>query len=170
MTDLHIQSLALVAVLDEQRDLYGRMAILADSQRDALLEGDVDRLTQLVERQEQLIELLNALETPRMTAISAIAAATGRAVDTEMSLREIAAALPAAEAETLIASGAALRAQAERTAALNAENSRLLHSSRELVDRWIGFLRGLLTRQAAYGADGAVHGTADKARILDRSA
>lgn len=168
MSNLRMHAVALAAALDEQRALYVQMEEIAQGQQHALLDSDVNGLTQLVERQEQLIEHLSVLETDRMTAVAAIAAATGRDVDA-ISLSEIADALPRREADVVRAAGAALRVQAQRAAALNAENARLLRTSRALVDRWIGYLRGMLTRQIAYGADGAVRGTADKARVLDRS-
>ncbi len=158
---------ALRAVLSSQHDILRAMRTLAVQQQDAIVAGDVQVLTTVVEEQQQLIEHLNALETERMTALVAIAAATG--LDAESAtLSAIAATLPLEHATQITRLGQDLRAEAIALHDVQDVNEHLLETSRTLVDRWLQYLRSVLSGSlyTASGGTGAMPG----ARSLDRSA
>lgn len=154
-------------VIASQRDVYRALLGLADEERGAIVGGDVERLTRLVDEKEQLLDHLRALETERMTALVAIAAATG--IDPERAtLSDVAAHLPSEPAAALERSGRELRAEALALQEAHEVNAGLLENSRSLVDRWIHYLRSVLVG-SLYTQDGSA-ATASGARSLDRTA
>lgn len=158
---------ALGAVLTTQQDILRAMRVLAEQQQRAIVGGDVRALTDVVEEQQALVDHLNALETERMTALVAIAAATG--LDAESAtISAIAATLPLERAAELIRQGQDLRAEALALRQVQEVNEQLLETSRGLVDRWLNYLRSVLSGSlySASGGTGAMPG----ARSLDRSA
>lgn len=158
---------ALGLVMTSQQDILRSMRILAEEQQTAIVSGDVRALTEVIEQQQQLVEHLDALETERMTALIAIAAATG--LDAESAtITAIAAALPLERAGELTRQGAELRAEALALQQVQDVNDKLLERSKALVDRWLQYLRTVLSG-SLYTADGA-SGAMPGARSLDRSA
>lgn len=165
--EMHAGAVVLGEVLATQRDLYRALIGVASNEQSAIVEGDVERLTVLVEQKEELLDHLRALETERMTALVAIQMATGIEPETA-TLSEIAAHLPIDTAEALSRAGRELRAEALALEEAHAVNAQLLRNSRSLVDRWLQYLRTVLagslyTQQGASSA-----GTGG--RSLDRSA
>jgi len=158
---------ALSVVLTTQQDLLRAMRTLAEQEQQAIVAGDVRVLTDVVEEQQQLVEHLNALETERMTALVAIAAATG--LDAESAtISAIAATLPLERATELTRQGQDLRAEAIALRQVQDTNEQLLEASRGLVDRWLNYLRSVLSG-SLYTASGGTGGMPG-ARSLDRSA
>lgn len=165
--DLAAGAATLSDVLTGQRDLYRSLFGLAMSEQDAIVAGDVERLTELVNEKETVLDHLRAMETERMTALVAIEMATGIEAD-HATISEIGAHLPKSLADDLDRVGRELRAEAVALEEAHAVNARLLQNSRSLVDRWINYLRTVLAG-SLYTSDGdspAVSG----ARTLDRSA
>ena len=158
---------ALRVVMTSQHDIMRAMLALAQRQQDAIVLGDVTVLTTVIDEQQQLVDHLNSLETERMTALVAIAAATGLDASTA-TLSEIAAALPAEQASALTQQGQQLRAQAVALRQAEDVNEHLLERSRSLVDRWLHYLRTLLSG-SLYTASGAAGGMPG-GRSLDKSA
>jgi flagellar biosynthesis/type III secretory pathway chaperone len=159
---------SLAASLDAQQGIYASMLELTLREEAAIVSGDVAALTRVVEEKETLIEHLNALETERMTALVAIASATG--IDPDgATLSDVAAQLPREAALALTESGVELRAQALSLQEANDHNARLLRSSGDVVDRWIHYLRVLLSG-ALYTAGGVTAESTASHRALDRSA
>lgn len=158
---------ALSSVMLAQHDIVRALRTLAERQQQAIVAGDVEALTEVGEQQQQLVEHLNALETERMTALVAIAAATG--LDAESAtISAIAATLPLDRASTLTRQGQELRAEALALQEIEDVNERLLERSRVLVDRWLHYLKSVLSG-SLYTANGGTGGTPG-ARSLDRSA
>ncbi|TAJ18028.1 MAG: flagellar protein FlgN [Dehalococcoidia bacterium] len=170
MTSTHLEAAeggqTLAAVLEAQRDITRQLLGVARRQQQAIIEGDVEGLTASVDESQIFLEHLQALETERMTALVAIAMATGVDAD-RATLSDIAAALPAESAEAVRRSGQALRAEATALQEAEAVNQHLLEGSRALVDRWVNYLRTVLAGGVYTPAGGtAAHG----GRTLDRSA
>jgi hypothetical protein len=95
---------SLAASLNKQHGIYASMLDLTMREEQAIVDGDVAELTAIVEEKETLIEHLNALETERMTALVAIADATG--IDPEAAtLSEVVAHLPPPAGLALTESG-----------------------------------------------------------------
>ena len=158
---------ALGIVLTSQQEIVRAMRALAEQQQQAIVSGNVEVLTDVVEEQQQLMEHLNALETERMTALVAIAAATG--LDAESAtISAIAATLPLEHATVLTRQGQDLRAEAIALEQMQDVNDQLLETSRSLVDRWLQYLRSVLSG-SLYTANGGTGGMPG-ARSLDRSA
>lgn len=165
--ELHLGAGVLSEVIAAQRDLYRSLLGIASQEQEAIVGGDVERLTSLVERKEELLDHLRALETERMTALVAIQTATG--IDPDLAtLSEVAAHLPSDLAAGLERAGRELRADAEALQEAHAVNARLLRNSRTLVDRWIHYLRSVLVG-SLYTNDGSAASIAGS-RSLDRSA
>lgn len=158
---------ALGLVMTSQQDILRAMRALAGQEQQAIISGDVHALTDVVDQQQQLVEHLDALETERMTALVAIAAATGLGTDA-LTVTAIAAALPLDSAAALTRQGHDLRAEAVALQQVQDVNERLLERSRHLVDRWLHYLRSVLTG-TLYTATGDSPSTPGP-RSLDRSA
>ncbi|MEX1022299.1 MAG: flagellar protein FlgN [Dehalococcoidia bacterium] len=165
--DLHVGVAVLSEVIAAQRDLYRGLLGLASNEQEAIVAGDVERLTVLVEQKEEVLDHLRALETERMTALVAIQSATG--IDAgSATLSEIAAHLPSDAADALERSGRELRAEAVALEEAHAMNAHLLRTSRSLVDRWIHYLRTVLAGSLYTNGGGSA--TTAGGRTLDRSA
>lgn len=157
---------SLAAVLEAQTDITRQLLGVARRQQRAIVDGDVEALTASVEESQIFLEHLAALETERMTALVAIAMATG--VDPESAtLSDITAALPVEPAEAVRRAGMTLRVEAIALQEMQATNQGLLESSRSLVDRWVNYLRSVLAGGVYTPAGGTA---ANGGRTLDRSA
>lgn len=167
LNDFRICVEALEDVLSAERDIYVSMLALTTREELAIVGDDVEELTEIVEEKQVLIDHLNALETERMTALVAIELATGLDPQT-VTLSEIAGRMSVADGRRLLEDGMALRTHARALEQANQRNERLLHGSRDLVDRWLHYLRQMLGGYV-YAADGSVDSTTS-ARSLDRSA
>jgi flagellar biosynthesis/type III secretory pathway chaperone len=154
-------------VLTTERDLYLSMLALSTREEVAIVGDDVAQLTDVVNEKEDLLEHLSTLETERMTAIVAISAATGLDPETA-TLTDISEAVPAMDGLRLMESGMALRTQAVALEQANRRNQRLLEASRGLVDRWIQYLKTVLSN-SVYTPDGQLDDSRDVGS-LDRSA
>ena len=143
------------------------MLALTTREELAIVGDDVEALTEIVDEKQVLVDHLNALETERMTALVAIELATGLDPQT-VTLSEIAERLPIEEGQRLLEDGMALRTQARALEQANLRNERLLHASRDLVERWLLYLRQVLSSYV-YTAEGQVD-PSTVARSLDRSA
>jgi flagellar biosynthesis/type III secretory pathway chaperone len=157
----------LTVALQHESEVYTSMLALAKREQQAIVHGDVVTLTRLTEEKEMLLEHLAALETERMTAIVAIAGATGVDASTA-TVSGLEAVLPLGEGRQLAAAGAELRETALALRAANERNAALLRSSRDIVDRWLQYLRSLLS-SVVYDATGRADEVGGR-RQLDRSA
>jgi len=167
MIGLQIGAEALDEVLAAERDIYVTMLTLTTREELAIVGDSVEELTELVDEKQLLIEHLNALETERMTALAAIELATGLDPQT-VTLSQIAARLPIADGRRLLENGMTLRTQARALEQANLRNERLLLGSRDLVERWLLYLRQVLGGYV-YNSDGRMD-SGNGARSLDRSA
>jgi flagellar biosynthesis/type III secretory pathway chaperone len=157
----------LASALDQERLALSSMLELAIREQLAIVGGDVALLTQLTNEKEHLLELVAALETERMTAITAIAAATGQDA-AQMTLSTVIAALPVEQARALTSAGVELRREANALREANERNAQLLRTSRDIVDRWLHYLRSLVSN-VLYDASGRAAETGRRTRV-DRSA
>lgn len=166
--DLDTSARALAAAMEAEHQIYASMLDVCRREERAIVGGDVEALTALSDEKELLIEHLNALETERMTALLAIGAAADDLDAATATLSEIAAVLPAALAASLTETGIVVGVRARAVEEANRRNAALLRNSRELVDRWVQYLRALLGG-SLYTAGGSSRGVSG-GRALDRSA
>ncbi len=166
MTPLLAAVAGLSSALEQQRDAYASMLELAHREERAIVGGDVEALTALTEEREHLLELLAALESERMTAIVAIADTTGHLG--ALTLTEVVAHLPAESGSALTSIGSELRERAVAARSANTRNALLLRTSNEIVERWLQYLRTLVS-SVLYDAGGRA-AEAGRMSRLDRSA
>lgn len=157
----------LTAALEQECAALASMLDLATREEVAIVCGDVAALTRLTDEKEHLLELAATLESERMTAITAIAGATGQD-PASVTLSSVIAALPAADSLALTSVGVELRHEANALRAANERNAHLLRSSRDIVDRWLQYLRSLMS-SVLYDASGRTAEAGRRTR-LDRSA
>jgi flagellar biosynthesis/type III secretory pathway chaperone len=157
----------LTAALDQERAALVSMLDLATREELAIVGGDVALLTQLTDEKEHLLELVAALESERMTAITAIAGATGQDPAT-VTISTVIASLSPADALALTSAGVELRREALALRDANERNAHLLRTSRDIVDRWLQYLRSLMS-SVLYDASGRT-AEAGRPTRLDRSA
>ena len=159
---------ALGAALGEEHALYSSLLDLAGREESALVGGDVEELTELTDEKEQLLELLATMETERTTALTAIAAAAGVPAET-LTLTAVAELIDDDGGVALTESGMQLRATALALREANERNAELLRGSHELIDRWIQYLRAIISGSLNYTAEGEPD-DGDGGRVIDRSA
>ncbi|MEE8421784.1 MAG: flagellar protein FlgN [Dehalococcoidia bacterium] len=168
MNELGAGADALSTALSHQGEVYGSLLDLAAREEQAIIDGDVGVLTAIVDQQEQLLDVLRALETERMTALTVIAAATGEDADA-LTVTSVSSMLEGAERDALMTLGVALRAQAITLGHANERNSELLSNSRDIVDRWLHYLRSVVSSALTYTASGERDEPGGN-RVVDRSA
>ena len=159
---------ALGATLDEEQTFYSSLLDLAGREETALVGGDVETLTEITDEKERLLELLATMETERATALTAIAAAAGVPAET-LTLTAVAELIADDGDVALTESGMQLRVTALALRDANERNADLLRGSHELIDRWIQYLRAIVSGSLTYTAEGEPD-DGDGARVIDRSA
>ncbi len=157
---------ALTATLEQQRDTMVSMLDLAHREERAIVGGDVEALTKLTDEREGLLELMAALESERMTALVTIGGAVDLPASALTLTRVAEVAGPAGVPLASIGTDLRQRAAAVRDA--NARNALLLRTSRDIVDRWLQYLRSMMT-SVLYDAGGRA-AEAGRRTELDRSA
>ena len=168
MSELSTSADALTAALAEEQRLYASLLVLAGREERAIVGGDVAELTEMTAEKERLLELLAALETERMTALTAIAAAAGVGAEA-LTLTGVASVVAPAQAAALTQVGVQLRTKALALKEANERNAELLRSSREIVERWIQYLRTVISGALNYTAEGSPDEPGGN-RVIDRSA
>ena len=158
----------LCTALSEEARLCTDLLAVTRREERAIIDADIPTLTAIVDEKEQLLELLATLETERMTALTAIAAATGREAAT-LSISGIIDLVGPQQRARLIALSDGLRTDGQALEQANARNAQLLRMSRDLVDRWVQYLKAMLTGSLTYTPDGSTQGATGN-RMLDRSA
>lgn len=169
MTAAPVDTAGLAATLHEETEVYGSLLALAVQEERAIVDGDVERLTELVGDKERMLELLAALEAERTTALATVALGIERDPP-NITLTEVARHAEPYAAGVLMEAGMLLRAQAVALREANDRNARLLEGSRALVDHWIQYLKAVVAGALTYTHDGARNEGDDDGRVLDRSA
>ena len=159
---------ALADTLEEESRLCGMLLAVTHREEKAIIAADIPLLTSLVEEKEQVLELLATLETERMTAVTAIASAAGKPASS-LTLGGVVALVDGPAQAQLVALSEGLREDGRALEEANARNAHLLQASSDLVDRWVQYLKSVITGALTYNPDGGAQGGAGS-RMLDRSA
>jgi flagellar biosynthesis/type III secretory pathway chaperone len=141
---------AILDLLDQEYRLYTRLIALAELQRDALVENDIDALTPLVRELDGVSLQIVRLEQQRTAHVGAI---TG---DPESSVSALAPYFEPSAREQLEHLRDDLRGAMARLRALNDLNAGLIHHAIEISTRWSRLLRAAMP--ATYAATGTVVG------------
>lgn len=168
MTALTAAAEALAGALEEESRLCARLLGVTQREEQAIIAADIKTLTALVDEKEQILELLATLETERMTALTAIAGATGRTA-ASLTLGGVMELVDGPAQAQLIALSEGLRADGQALEQANARNAQLLRTSSDLVERWVQYLKTVITGALTYNPDGGAQGGGGN-RMLDRSA
>lgn len=168
MTALTAAAEALAGALAEESRLCARLLGVTQREEQAIIAADIKTLTALVDEKEQILELLATLETERMTALTAIAGATGRTA-ASLTLGGVMELVDGPAQAQLIALSEGLRADGQALEQANARNAQLLRTSSDLVERWVQYLKTVITGALTYNPDGGAQGGGGN-RMLDRSA
>lgn len=159
---------ALAGALAEESRLCAQLLAVTQREEQAIIAADIPALTALIDEKEQLLEVLATLETERMTALTAIATATGRTA-AALTLGSVVALVDDVARARLVALSEGLRADGQALEQANARNAQLLRISSDLVDRWVQYLKAVITGALTYTPDGGAQGSGGN-RVLDRSA
>ncbi len=168
MSELTAAADALIDTLQEESRLCSALLAITDNEERAIIASNVSDLTALTDEKERLLELLATLETERMTALVAIGLATGRDA-LALTLTEVAGLVAGADRARLLAVQVTVRAASDALELATRRNSVLLRASRELVDRWVQYLKNVLSGSLTYSPEGASQGE-QQSRVIDRSA
>ena len=134
----------LTAVLEQECDVLSALVAVASREELAIAGGDVVLLTQLTDEKERLLEFVATIESDRMTAIAAIAGATGQD-PARVTVSSVIAALPGAESLALASAGVAVRLEENSLRFSNERNAHLLRSRHDVVNRWLLHLRSTMS-------------------------
>jgi len=149
-----LEQLAQFAELMEREiEAYSQMLEIEREKERAIVSNDPQLLLELLQRQEPVVNRANSLERRIFDCRGRLAAAIGG--DTKMTLREIAARLPATQAEKLNSLRVTLFGYAEEIRRINQMNYMLLRQSVEMLDEVIGAILGE-TPCNTYAGDGRV--------------
>lgn len=168
MTALSAAADALAETLAEESRLCGILLAVTHREEKAIIAADIQMLTALVEEKEQVLELIATLETERMTALTAIAGATGHS-PASLTLGGVVALVDGPAQAQLVALSEGLRADGQALEQANQRNAHLLQASSELVERWVQYLKSVITGALTYNPDGGAQGNGSS-RMLDRTA
>ena len=122
MTAAPVGTTSLATTLREETEVYGSLLALAVQEERAIIDGDVELLTELVGDKERMLELLAALETERTTALTAVALGIERDPP-NITLSEVARHAEPHAAGVLMEAGMLLRAQAVALREANSRNA-----------------------------------------------
>ena len=168
MTGITAAARELANVLREETGLCNELLVITDREQEAIVASNVEVLTALIDEKERLLELLATLETERMTALTAVADAIGQPAG-GLTLSIVAESATAEVRAHLVDVGEELRASGIALARANERNARLLEASSELVDRWMQYLKTVISNALTYSQDGNTQGPTGN-RVFDRSA
>lgn len=156
----------LESVLIRETELHAALLRESEAKRDAIIQGDLDAMEATLDRERELVVLVEAAEVDRVQAVEAVREWMGLAEPVKLS--DIIAAAPATQAGSLRRVHAALKDVIEKLRYRSRQNAELMKASMEHVE---GFLRAIAEACAprgGYGRDGRVHGKS--ASLINRSA
>ena len=133
----------LLAILEEQLELYQNLLALAEEKRDAVISNDIESLQRITSVENTLISKNNRLEKKRITVTEDIANVLGVKAEelTLSALAEIMRDKP--EHESICKIGEQLRTCIDNLKALNDENKALVKNALEYADYMLNVLRGV---------------------------
>ncbi|MGI6514582.1 MAG: flagellar protein FlgN [Syntrophomonadales bacterium] len=157
----------LVGSISAENQVILDLISLADSKKQAIIMEDIDGLTDIMRRENQLIHALERAEAGRLAESSALARALGLGEEglTASSLLDRLRTVAPSEAARLEKELADLAGNLERLKDMNRHNTALLEQSLAYVEN----MEALLTRQrqTTYSAGGSVEDSPTRS-VLDR--
>lgn len=134
----------LIMVLDKEGSEYEILLGLSMEKTPAIVAGDLTKLQQITDEEQNVVARINRLETKRVEVIQDIANVLNRDVTT-LKLTAIIQMLEArpAEQQKLAAVHDRLRSAAERMQQINNQNKELLNQALEMVEFDMNLLQAM---------------------------
>lgn len=156
----------LIALLTQKQQLLERVIPYLEDERGCILESNLERLAEVMEKKTALLNELQELTRRCRGQVAQLAGELGMA-DTK-SLSPLVARLPEPQRETLHGLQGALLQMGERFDQLLRGNGDLLSGALGTVNRSLEFFGRLLNRNATYGGAGRIVDGAARSRIVCR--
>lgn len=124
----------LIDVLDNENAQYEKMIVLSEEKTPLIVEGNIEKLQEIIDMEQPIIEVINQLETKRSDVINDIAIVLNKDVGT-LNLRNIIQLLKGQPDEQVKLTEVydKLSTTVRTMAALNENNKMLLEHSLEMV-------------------------------------
>ena len=133
-------------------DCYERMIELAEEKRQALVSVNVDVVSKIIVKEEQLVGEINAIEAERLQLVEQIASESGW-TDQKIKLLDLVERAPADFSSEMHKVGQRLADIVMRIALLNGINNNLLKQAMRIIDYNINIL-SRAQASSTYGAGG----------------
>ena len=152
-------------LLDEEGVLYGELLEVLKSEKESLLTMDLKRFTGSLEIKQDLLRRLRHLEHRRNELQADLAAQLGLPAET-LTMKRLAACLPAREGERLARQRSGFKDIVARVRALQRSNRRLVSHGLALTRNSLRFLQENLADGCVYHAGGKMQKHVDTGRLL----
>ncbi len=155
----------LIKVLDYENKLYGQLYSIAESKTGFVVKGEVENLQTLVGKEQKLVSELNKLQDVREQILGQVAKTIGKNPQ-DLTLSELAAQLPAEQAQQLNQSRDRLKETVGKLTSKNDLNQQLIKNALEYVDFSLNLLTQPVPQTPQYGRKGNETGSKGRG-ILD---
>jgi flagellar biosynthesis/type III secretory pathway chaperone len=155
----------LIKVLEYEHKLFGQLLEIADKKTGVVVKGEIETLQELVGKEQKLVNELGKLSEARDKIVGQISKGLGKKPE-ELILTDLAAVLPAEQANRFSAIRDKLKAVVDKLQSKNDLNQRLLKNALDYVDFTLNLLTQPGPQSAQYGRKGNETGSPGR-RILD---
>lgn len=135
----------LITVLSEMIQLHETLIPLSERKHEAIIERDMESLTDIMKSEKDLLFQLNLLEEQRQQLTSEFAG------DQEQTLKEVLGKLSPAVKRMVESRANELKQQAEKLKGLNEQNEELLKDAMAFIHHMIGHLTTPREQSITYG-------------------
>ncbi len=141
-------------IMENIIDLLKALYVILTEQQDALVKGDVEKITQKANDQIEIIRKISEIERRRKSLLRSISAESGRTSDIEFTeLLEIAGEAYRARLENI---SSAMKEVLQALGRVNRQNSMLIRQSLSYIDRTLKMIAGEDGLSKVYTESGAV--------------
>ena len=155
-------------LLDEEGGLYGELLEVLKSEKESLLTMDLKRFTGSLEIKQDLLTRLRHLECRRRELQARLAAQLGLPAET-LTMKRLAASLPAREGERLTRQRSGFKEIVARVRTLQRSNRELVSHGLALTRNSLQFLEENLSDCCVYHAGGKMQQHVGAGRLLSGS-
>ena len=160
----------LMKVLTEEDRVYEKLLGLFQSQRQAIIGGQVDELYSIVAKEEELVRKIEELEAERVAIVGVLAKKMNLA-SAKLTVSELSQMLAETEAAQFTQVQRRILARIDELSRTNRRNASLIKSSLQLISAAMQNLLGAYPGGALYNGGGKPQGASrERSRILDRRA
>lgn len=134
----------LISVLQEETKIYEDLLVVSDEKTAVIVKNDIGKLQEIVDKEQETIDVITALERKREEIVRSIAMVVNRKPDT-LTVAEIIRMLDKQpqEQKELAAVHKQIRSVVERLQQMNHHNRELLERSLEMTEFNINLLQSM---------------------------